>query len=89
MKFEYTIDQIRLLVQAVTQEYRTRFYIKMDSLVELSKFIKKFYMLTGEIQYKLTDDIFHAFFTDNVCRLVDSICKKREFVVMQYYINEK
>jgi len=48
MKFEGSWGNVAWLLESVIQEYTVRISIKLDSIIELGKYVNKVYLLTGE-----------------------------------------
>lgn len=90
INFNCSKDKIPILIDSVICEYKTRIYIKLDSLSALAKEIKKIYLLTGEVRDKLLDyiEILDSINQDELCDELVSIKKSNSFAVMQYQPEE-
>lgn len=90
INFNCSKDKISILIESVICEYRTRMYIKFDSLSAFAKEIKKIYLLCGEVRAELSNyiEILESIKQDELCDEIVSIKKNNSFAVMQYQPEE-
>ena len=85
LKFDYSREEIYIIIDAVKKEYETRLLLKNDSLLETIKFYKKIFYITMEVDQQIDiKSVFNKIDTREIYKRFEEIYATGAKTIMQF-----